>query len=122
MINLKKIVELCDIPWIQERWKRKRCDIYSARGTGHFNTLTSDNGGVFYAHPVWLLLGFNPETGNYQLDDLLMEALKYKDGWLLMDDFRYWWTTRQKKCAFHFFTSEIIAKLTWLKELIKELP
>lgn len=115
MNNLKKIVELCDTPWIQDKWKPKTGDWTFSKATEMVGVVRKEWRGRYESSIcVWLPLGFNPETRNYQLDDLLMEAGGFGEleAWI---EFSAWVIRDVAE-----YDNIIIAKLTWLKQLVKE--
>ena len=138
--NLKKIIELCDVGWIQKRWKQKVGDCCWCSTYDEFKYLdvTKEKRSGLW---IWLPIGFNPETGNWQVDDLLMEILGYETRKSNMEyleqDFRSWrqirgegfvldkdqkeWETPRTKADF-LAHNTLILKLTWLRELIEEKP
>lgn len=77
--NIAKIVKLSDHKWIQNKMVKLK----------HIGTWYYDRNweAIFYAatkrevktgknRVVWLPVGFNPEIGNWQIDELLMEKLE----------------------------------------------
>lgn len=123
--DMKKIVELSDCEWIRDRWKVKEGDLYFFR----------INKRLFVIHGkpdmnkdccIWLPVGFNPESCRLQIDDLLIEIFdKAGCGFLpvyLRGMFLKW---VGEKCNImknvHLIDeSDIILKLTWLRELIEK--
>lgn len=161
---LEKIIELSDHLWIQKRWEPKvggwvKTDngigVITVIGelVGDYRLEYSDNEwewitiegiGNSYdkqVNPIWLPVGFNPETGNWQIDDLLMEILKSKrrmkyQKYMSFAEFLYrsFETWRNEKIygnhiltdnvpleqqKYFFNQNEVISKLIWLCELIK---
>lgn len=149
--NIKKIIELSDCEWIQEKWKPREGDYAitdygevvlittSQLGEGLLVARTEDYGQTacvgreYHEVGVWLPIGFNPDTGNWQVDDLLMEVLGYKgqpDGLsVLRRKFeKFVHSPNQGKTDFEFqagttrtWDNDLILKLIWLRELIEEI-
>ena len=118
MKNLDLIVKLSDIPFIQERWKSTTGDYVYHRE--HEVLITMGWKWNKSEDFIYLPLGFNPETGNYQLDDLILEAGKFESEWFLPGEFRRW--CRNQAVEHNIYDSLIIAKLTWLNELVEGKP
>ncbi len=144
MKDLDEIIKLSKHPWIQERvpedypasefliyWNRtnrKYCPECRCYPDGLYcsadgKKLKMEDDGYLankkeYGVWTWLPLGFNPETGNYQLDDLLMEAGGYKNTFEQDRAFDVWkHIDYDLDCYMNF--DPIIAKLTWLNELVE---
>jgi len=127
---LKKIIELSDCEWIQERWKPKRGDWYywKSENCDEILELTDfiDENSNYVEwvvsgtdDKIWLPVGFNPETGNWQIDGLLFEKLGYKNWDKLTTDFTFWiWDNKEPDDE--LTESDLLLKLRWLHELIEE--
>lgn len=119
-MNLTTLIALCNIPEIQGGWEPKRGDWY-AIGSKLF-CLPEDWWVITpQSQAIFLPVGFNPETGNHQIDDLLLEAGGFDDLEDMRSDFFDWWRNSD---SFHIEPycreSDLTLKLRWLGELVKE--
>lgn len=138
MDTMKKLIELSDHPWIQERWKPiqgdrfavngKKVGIlyegeYKVSGTNHLcGKEYTPNGWrtVCYEELVgknliYLPLGFNSETGNWQVDDLILELGKTCP----IGELAYcFWGWKRDKLGLDRNQNDLVLKLIWLRELI----
>lgn len=124
---MKKLIELSDHPWIQERWNPILGDRYYHKEYKFEGVVTPENmGNVEFDKatctepPIWLPLSFDPGTGNWQVDDLLMEAGKFISMHELAKEFAIW---AVEEYGIHPNKPEPIPndlelKLDWLRELI----
>lgn len=121
--NIEKIVKLSDHKWIQNKMVKLK-----NIGTWYYDRNWES---IFYAatkrevktgknRVVWLPVGFNPETGNWQIDELLMEKLECNSL-----EFTYWIAEQIKKLKWGsyenhetLFLGMFALKLIWLRELL----
>lgn len=138
--TLRKIIELSDHLWIQERWKPKEGDwLYDKRFKEFLvNTMLGKRKKKWKYHQsyivkycIWLPAGFNPETGNWQIDELLFDFISKEyishtgktsyDYFCLRVDFQNWlFDKRLIHQTKYDKQSDIVLKLMWLCELIEE--
>ena len=139
--NLKELVELSDCEWIQYRWSKFNYIFFYDKIHSQFLSEFQIKDFPYEIwgckeNYIWLPVGFNPKTGNLQIDDLLMEILKVKGKSLLTNEkvtfnetnnslrtrFFDWWEIKVNKWTdpTKWYYSDIILKLMWLKELIEE--
>lgn len=128
-MNMKKLIELCDHPWIQERWEISQFDIIYA---GWVDTVLpvafvdekwdSLEKIRKFSGNVWLPVGFNPETGNWQVDDLLKRfADEQSGGDVSMDDVsRMFCVWKRDTRGLDLNQNDLILKLTWLGGLLEK--
>lgn len=138
---MNKLISLCDHPWIQERRPKHINELRSYAGEKDglvWDIVFSFTRGIIRRSDgsgcdLYLPLGFNPETGRSQLDELLMEAVglispaNYGDYWSVQARFKCWLQNKTGKSipinegGAIWFDSMEEAKLTWLRELIEEV-
>lgn len=125
--DLEKIIKLSDHPWIIERWKPSIGDWFwnpntnKLRRVDHIHLDYGENYLREKSGFIWPPVGFNPATGNHQIDDLLMEATGLNKSEfpssnmrVLRDEFTHWLNGNNT------IESTIILKLIWLRELIEK--
>lgn len=115
--NIREIIELSDCEWIQKRKPPKTLPLYLFDYYGiksfDFNIYLIKN--VIEKSYLWLPVGFNPESGNWQIDELLMEAMGFiKPTICVLRDMFIEWLKGNETTE-----STIILKLEWLYELIE---
>lgn len=127
--TMKKIIELCDCEWIRGKWIPHTNDWVieqNLKSLKFSEPYTIDNPAVFIldilkysdiSRIIYLPIGFNPETCNLQIDDLLMEILKL-DYRKMQIDFVYWYGDTRCNSENQ---NDLILKLIWLRELIDEI-
>lgn len=116
--NMDKLITLCDHPWIQERWEKEYGDhTYSGKYNKYGGVLLQPRQVRKEDKIIWLPVGWNPETGNWQVDDLILEVGKTCP----IGEVAYcFWGWKQNKLGLDKTQNDLILKLTWLRELIKE--
>lgn len=123
---MDKLIELSDHPWIQERWKPREGDWWVWGNGGSFSTIDSIIMRVIKSNlrdkrknqPIYLPLGFNPETGNWQVDDLILEAGDFENTRKLAYGFGAFIDKQTKEDFALLANNDLILKLTWLRELL----
>ncbi len=113
-----ELITLSDIPFIQEKWVPKRGDWYIKD-----NKLFCLPEDWFVITPqryiIFLPLGFNPETGNWQVVDLILEAGDFTNHATMSGAFSIWLSKSDLKAKIDsgMPASDLILKLRWLNEL-----
>ena len=121
--TLKKIIELSDCEWIQERWKPKKGE-YAIWYDKRFKDIRQEIMTIesiitiseFRKEFIWLPVGFNHKTGREQIDELLWERIGGNCDFsraFLYEALEEWRRLELREYA----NTMIILKLTWLREL-----
>ena len=133
--NMKKIIELSDCEWIQEKKKEKIKEgdwiVWHNETTDEWSEVLP---AILFDEPslkinkgdkerlIWLPVGFDPKTGNLQVDDLLMEILNCNQL-----ELAYWIGEKIEKLKWGsyedhktLFLGMPILKLKWFRELIEK--
>ena len=89
--------------------------------------ITACVGKGYHEVGIWLPIGFNPDTGNWQIDDLLMEISGKTYGanaGMIRSLFLVWLKVKTKTDLTGsegiYMENDLILKLMWLRELIEE--